>query len=308
MLSAQDIGSTIENKICGLFYIKSTRIDNMSFSEDIPNYASLRSDEYEMQVVPSGFFSAFEGLVVRTAKHVPEDAADCLLGILSNFASIIPCSPPINWGFNNLIRNELQDISAQLRRSSDISKIMECLDVLMEFGLPYEEINSALRLHNIGYEYRAGEHGDGWFPRESNENLIQDLEETQASVRSISSQAEQQISAALDDLGNAENEMARKTIVWRLVCSMEAVVKMLGGANEIREATRLLNQAGIWGPSEIVKDGHSIFNRVQQLYPDLRHGSTSQSVMGEAEAYYWVGRLSCYMRYLAKLAVMNQRG
>ena len=51
-----------------------------------------------------------------------------------------------------------------------------------------------------------------------------------------------------------------------------------------------------------MKEGHSIFNTMHRLYPDLRHGSTEVSTMSIEEAEYWIGRISNYLKYMQKMA------
>lgn len=277
----------------------------MSFRTDIPNYASLASDVYEMQHMPIRLFSSLEGLVVRTANIEEEEVSNRLYAILSLFASLVPCSMPRGEGWGQLIREDLPDVLAEIRRKGDIAVLMTCLEVLMEYGLPYESVNQLLIAHNIGYEYCDDDRGTGWIARQSNIDVIVELEETQASVESISEQAKEQIKSALDGLVDADNERSRKNIVWNLVCAMESLVKKLANDRDIENATRKLREAEIWGKDVLVKDGLSIFNRMHDLYPDLRHGSEQESTMGIEEAYYWVSRISCYMRYMARMSNRN---
>ena len=107
-----------------------------------------------------------------------------------------------------------------------------------------------------------------------------------------------------------KDDRARKDAVRSCVDAMEALIKALGGENEIGEATKHLknelNNQGehAWGPVELVKDGNSLFNLLHQLYPDVRHGTqdfiTTNMTMEEAE--YFVGRVNIFMRYMGARA------
>lgn len=91
---------------------------------------------------------------------------------------------------------------------------------------------------------------------------------------------------------------------------MEALIKELGGNDEIGEATRNLKDTrddqgvALCGPVELVKDGNNLFNLLHRLFPDVRHGTqdpiTADMTMEEAE--YFVGRITIFMKYIAARA------
>lgn len=107
-----------------------------------------------------------------------------------------------------------------------------------------------------------------------------------------------------------KDERARKDAVRSCVDAMKALVKELGGDDEIGEATKNLKDArdaqgtDLWGPVELVKDGNNIFNLLHRLYTDVRHGTqdlaTAEMSMEEAE--YFVGRITTFIKYIAARA------
>lgn len=151
--------------------------------------------------------------------------------------------------------------------------------------------------------------------RESEEDIgsdvISDIITTQKQIQSLSQQAYERFESAkriFYDVG--KNERARKDAVRSCVDAMEALIKELGAADEIGEATKHLKDAkdsngeNLWGPVELVKDGNNLFNLLHRLYPDVRHGTqdiaTADMPMEEAE--YFVGRITTFMKFIAARA------
>lgn len=80
---------------------------------------------------------------------------------------------------------------------------------------------------------------------------------------------------------------------------MESIIKICANENEIKNATDKLKKDVRWGNSYFIKQGLSIFNKIHELYPDLRHGSTETSKMATGEAEYWVETISAVIKYTA---------
>ena len=99
---------------------------------------------------------------------------------------------------------------------------------------------------------------------------------------------------------------ARKDAVRDCLSALEAFLKRASGTQDIRAATRELRSLGI-GPDAIVKDGLSIWDRIHELYPDVRHGEPTGSDMSKAEALYWVERITAYVRFLSADGPLQDR-
>ncbi len=124
---------------------------------------------------------------------------------------------------------------------------------------------------------------------------------------SISKQACDEIRRAIKSLEDTSDDRAIKDALRSCVSALEAVVKALGHDEEIGNATRNLRNENLWGNEEIVKEGNSIFNTMHRLYPDLRHGSTSSSILSVNEAQYWIGRILNYIKYMDRQQdIINQ--
>ena len=82
--------------------------------------------------------------------------------------------------------------------------------------------------------------------------------------------------------------------------AMESMMKSLTNKSDIKDATLDLRSTGAWGPQEIVKEGLSTWNRLHDLYPDIRHGQAAATFASEEEAIYWTDRITSFMRYMAR--------
>lgn len=50
----------------------------------------------------------------------------------------------------------------------------------------------------------------------------------------------------------------------------------------------------------IVKDGLSVWSKVHESHPDIRHGQEMPTPLNEEEAYYWITRLLSWIQYMAR--------
>lgn len=131
---------------------------------------------------------------------------------------------------------------------------------------------------------------------------INRLQEAMLEVQDISQQAFEEFRRAIKsfrDAGeNRSDERARKDAVRSVASAMEAVIKVLGGTDDIKTSSRALRDSSLWGADETVKEGDAIFNTLHRLYSDLRHGSRETSVLSFEDAVYWVGRMTNYISYM----------
>lgn len=132
------------------------------------------------------------------------------------------------------------------------------------------------------------------------------LQVTQEIVKSDFEQAYEEYGRAVDTLKDAINERARKDAVRSCINAMESIVKICGEDNDIKNATKKLKTSKKWGNNDyFVKQGSSIFNKIHELYPDLRHGSTEISEMPLEEAEYRISVISAFINYMVKYAEKN---
>lgn len=275
----------------------------MGFKQDVPDWKVFGNDTYNMNIVPEAAYSELNGIILRAANGSIE-----LKNILNCMAEIIPCEAITNWGWDYLkydVNGIVKAISAKVNKGR-FPVFMDCLAVLVSNGvLLLDDINDFLEDNEIGYraEYNFN-HCITWKPVQDS-HILNELNDTQESISDISEQAYDEIRRARKSLEDSKDERAIKDALRSCLSAMEAVVKELGQDNEIGNATKNLKAQGNWGNDEIVKEGHSIFNNMHRLYPDLRHGSLETSSLSLNEAEYWIGRILNFLKYLDRQKKSN---
>ncbi|MGA2281054.1 MAG: hypothetical protein ABSG80_12210 [Verrucomicrobiota bacterium] len=128
------------------------------------------------------------------------------------------------------------------------------------------------------------------------------VEDTVSVLETTFSQAMEHLNQALEHLQTPQNSRARKDGLRDCLSAMESVLKVITKTNDIKDATAALRADHLWGHDAIVKDGLSIWNRVHELYPDVRHGQASGSELTDHECLYWVDRITTFVRFIARRA------
>ena len=282
----------------------------MSFKNDIPNFVLLAdTEELYFKNIPSSFWDGLEGMIRFCSEN-----ADVLKANLNQFAGIIPCECTNNRGRGFLV----EDIPYYIRKIREkvnkgkIDILMDCLATLVVRNKEYiDKLNEFLQEEKIGYHCEesfkgfSGKHEITWYLNEQPKTLTT-LQVTQEIVKSDFEQAYEEYGRAVDTLKDAINERARKDAVRSCINAMESIVKICGEDNDIKNATKKLKTSKKWGNNDyFVKQGSSIFNKIHELYPDLRHGSTEISEMPLEEAEYRISVISAFINYMVKYAEKN---
>lgn len=275
----------------------------MAFIDDIPNWESLSSDDFEMHKISSQLRKGVRILVTKCANQKPDEYCARLKGILHDFACTIETEVPVGC-FPDDIEGEMWRI---VNCIDTMPKLADCLDILCDWGLSRDKVNELLENHNIGYEYIDDcDRGTGWVVRDVNATPVEKLEETKSLMKTISSQAEEHIQQAIAGLKDIKDERARKNVVLNLVHGLESVVKTLANTDKKldRAIEKIKKEEVEWGNNQIIEEGRYLFATLQKEYQDLRHGTNGEnkSSMSKDEAIYWVERIACYMRYMSKTA------
>lgn len=287
----------------------------MSFKNDINDFRSLPDGELYMHTVPSNVWTPMESLIRKASSN-----ASILKAILNNIAEITGGQMTQNWGWD-FLENDIPECVAGIRRKVSGGRVahfdafMDCLAILHDIGdLTCDEINEFLEDYGIGYKCESILGGKLHWLIVENISVLEDIVETQAKVKSLSKQAYERFESAKRQFEDVnKDDRARKDAVRSCIDAMEALIKELGSADDIGEATKHLkdekDEIGNpkWGPVEMVKDGNNLFNLLHRLYPDVRHGTqdiiTADMTMEEAE--YFVGRVTVFMKYISAKAKKN---
>ena len=273
----------------------------MSFRKDIPNYKTLHSETYNLTTVDKNIWTKLEAYSQRVCDNSNE--LKVLVNRLSELA-LIPATT--NWGWDFLV-NDLSHVIYVLGKQVGEGKfhlLMDTIAVIADAGsLDLEEIDEFLLEFNLGYCLNIDPFMRKyfWTVRDDITDLTENIENVQDLIKDGFQQAIEHFEQAKKQLANADSERARKDAVRDCASAMESIIKILGNDDDIKNASKILRDQGIWGKDTIVKDGDAIFNTLHRLYPDLRHGSTEISEMGIEEAQYWVDRITAYVSYMIRM-------
>ena len=284
----------------------------MPFKNDIPNYRAIPDGKLYMHTVPNDVWTPMESLIRKASNN-----ADKLKAVINNIAEISGGQITTNWGWDYL-ENDISGCVMDIRKKVNGGRVlhfeafMDCLAILHDVGsLACDAINEFLEDHGIGYRCSLIPGGKLRWSIVDGTGVIEDIIATQAKIKPLSQQAYDRFESALRQFEDINrDDRARKDAVRSCVDAMEALIKELGGDDEIGEATKHLKDEvdsqgnHAWGPVELVKEGNNVFNLLHRLYPDIRHGTqdynTADMTMEEAE--FFVGRITVFMKFIAARA------
>jgi hypothetical protein len=256
-----------------------------------PNYASYGGGTYEVGSIPQGVIRGLEGLLQR---HGP------LRSNVDLFRSYIPQGPTGNWGSPWLD----QDMSEAL---SDLSKkpLHKMMDAIAEWTSQnlqsnlVSELEELLVEYNFGYQLVRNGPGFEWQLRDDSSALtVTNIESAKEVVVDVCEEALRHLQEAITAV-EREGERARKNAIRDAMSAMESLYKAITKTDDIADAWKTLRADGSWGPTEILKDGYSIWNHLHHMYPDIRHGQATGTDITAEEAHYWIDRICAIVRYLA---------
>jgi len=272
----------------------------MPFKKDHPDYRAYASDALHVSGLPDKFSASLQGFIIRQC----DKNAGALKAALNDIAGRIPTEPTTNWGWDFL----LNDVAFYVNKLCKLPmpKVMDflseaCTNKSTSFSV--DELNEFLEGQAIGYVLNDS-HPFGaphWELRASVESRTFDVKETTTHVKDVCGQALEHLEQAREHLENTKTDRDRKDAVRDCLSAMESMLKELSGESDIKAATKKLRNSNSWGPDLIVKDGLSLWDRMHQLYPDVRHGNPNASNLSDEEALYWAERITCFIRYMSRV-------
>jgi len=277
----------------------------MKFQAQHSDYETYDHSVYHLSQVPTGFSSALNGFIIRYA-----DNSNKLQAVCNDIAAIIPTTPTTNWGWTWLLE-DFSDLTPKLCKG----KFHKLMDFIGGFVCEYcdgegiDSVNELLSEHNIGY-YLTKDRIDGalWELADNLSVRAATVEETQKEIKDVCKQALEHLQQARHHLQEPHSDRDRKDAVRDCLSATEALLKHLSGQSDIKDATAHLRLTGDWGPDIILKDGLSVWNRMHELYPDIRHGQSTTSSMTDEEALFWIDRLNAFIRYIARQQRIIDKG
>jgi len=272
----------------------------VSFKTQHKDYQAYESDEFYFAELPDGMDAALQGFIARHCEGANE-----LKAVINDIAGRIPTELTTNWGWSFLI----EDLSYYVNKLCKLSlpKVMDFLSGLCtnnNLSFQVEDLNELLSDLSVGYVLVADHWSTStsWDLRSSVTSRAEAVDDTTLHVKDICSQTLDHLSQAKEHLLNTANDRDRKDAIRDCLSAMESMLKMLSGESDVKDATAALRAASTWGPDIIVKDGLSLWDRMHNLYPDIRHGNPNKSVLADEEALYWLERITCFIRYLSRVS------
>ena len=271
----------------------------MSFKSEHPDYKGYESVEYYVADLPSEMSSALQGFITRQCEDERE-----LKAIINDIAGRVPMEITTNWGWSFLIE-ELPYYVGRLCKLT-FHKVMDFLaDACTNGHLSFstDDLNELLEDLNIGYVLEADRWSGtvSWRLRESVSSRTEAVEAAAHHVKGICEQTLDHLKQAKEHLVNTANDRDRKDAIRDCLSAMESMLKTLSGKSDIKDATTELRSTKSWGPDILVKDGLSLWDRMHDLYPDIRHGNPKKSDITDEEALYWLERITCFIRYMSRV-------
>ena len=267
----------------------------MSFKDEFPDHKNYEEDDYYYSRVPPQLNGAICGLIGHHSQ-----SSGTLKNVCYKLSGLIPCEPTQNWGRDFLL-NDLNDLLRQLslKRFDKYMDFLTWLATDLSDSVGIEDLNEVLQEHSLGY-LLASEHGSVyWQLRSGTTFKLQPLIEAKKEIVNVCHQAADHLRKALEHLQNSDDQRSRKDALRDALSAMESVVKKLTGEEKFEDGIKFL-RANSWGPDIIIKDGLGVWDRIHQLYPDVRHGSPTVTALSPSEAFYWIERIINYLSYLQR--------
>lgn len=272
----------------------------MSFKAEHKSYKGYESDDFYVAKLPDGMSAALQGFITRQCEDERE-----LKAVINDIAGRIPTELTTNWGWSFLI----EDLPYYVNKLCNLPlpKVMDFLsDVCTNSHLSFsvEDLNELLEDLAVGYVLVADRWSGSasWELRSNVSSRAEVVEDTTPHVKDVCSQTLDHLEQAKEHLLNTANDRDRKDAIRDCMSAMESMLKTLSGKSDIKDATTALRAATTWGPDIIVKDGLSLWDRMHDLYPDIRHGNPKKSVLTDEEALYWLERITCFIRYMSRVS------
>jgi hypothetical protein len=269
------------------------------FRDTHPDYAEYDDTTYVMKSVPDGLVSGLAGILLRYSG----EPGIGLKHIVNTLLSFVPEAPTQNWGREFLV----QDLDYAFRQLSAAKfyRFMDGIAMVVEYvsneiGTVIDEVNELANDHDFGYAIKRNSQGDCFWvlrakvrrvaaPVRTATRLVGDVcQQTLAHLEQVKAQLER------------GTPRARKDALRDVMSAMESLLRNITGADDIVAATKILRESSQWGPDAVVKEGVSLWNRLHDLHPDVRHGNPTVTELPVDEALFWIECITVFINYIAR--------
>lgn len=269
----------------------------MSFLENHPNYKTYESEKFFVKDFPDDIEEALQGLLVKLA----DGDGRRLKFLINEIGTVVNSGITQNWGWDYLI----QDLDASIRKLviSDYNKFFNFLELLYDNNAAsINEINNFLEENSIGYVFSNESGSYTWILRDDCEiTAIQRTETLLQAPTNLCKQAKEHLKQIINNL-NTGSERANKDALRDGLSALETLMKQITQTNNIKDATKALRSLNI-ASDFLIKEGLSIWDRIHQEYPDIRHGNPNAASIGQAELLYCLNKILIYIEFLCDLNI-----
>jgi len=282
----------------------------MKFKDIFPDYNSYSNDDYLMNDVTDSLLREIAQTLPRLLKDRKQVIKNLNLdGTLRNMCDVVSLytnnENTNHWGYDFIIR----DFHAQMKdfKHARFPKFMDAMLELSNFDETFKDaLNDIIDDHGLGYKLTGGP-DKPWVCINPATSMVVDMEEVITSTDELCKQTAEHIRQAKQQLTRAQELRARKDAIRDCLSAMEAIMKHLTGAKDIRNADDIMRKnPDKWGQSFVVKDGITLWNMFHNKYSDIRHGDFDISKISYDEAIYFVDKLLAYVKYISAKAIIKE--
>lgn len=268
----------------------------MSFIKEHPNYSSYYSSDFYVNKFPSDMKEALEGFMLKIADN------DCrkLKGLIHIIATIVNTGITQNYSWDYLLKDLGNSLNVLL--SSKFENFFDFIEMLYnETELSKDDINTFLENNRIGYELLCTVEGVWKLKEDCGNKVIQRAEKIiqYISSKQLCMQTIEHLKQIINNL-NIGTGRAMKDSLRDALSALESIMRDLTKTKDIREATKKLKSLKI-APDFLISDGLSIWDKLQQKYPDIRHGNPKITSVDKATVNYYLNKILIYIEYLSIL-------
>lgn len=279
------------------------------FEQEFKNYEQYEDVDCYRKTVPNGMADALaERLATVCGADGDPTAVSAMRAVANDLLSMAGKKETTNWEAGAL-RTEIRS-ACHVLCEAKFDKFMDA--TLKAAERLYKECPAASKAEflcdfnemftdsNFGYSMREATKAGklAWTLRSQNPGGDGSLEAAAEAVKDISEEAVEHLQQARSHLLTPDRQRSRKDAVRDAMSAMEALLKKLSSEKDIAAATKTLRSQGVWGIDEIVKEGHSIWNHLHRLYPDIRHGQANATDIDFEEAVFWIDRMTAFIFYM----------
>ncbi len=269
----------------------------MTFLDEHPNYNTYESKIFYVKDFPDDIEEAMQGLLMNLAQGDSRN----LKFLVNKIATVVNSGITENYSWDYLI----PDLNHGIRKliKSSYNNFFDFLELLWdEDWLSSKEINSFLEKNSIGYEFLRELNSHTWVLKEEcGVSVIERAETLLHTPNNPCQQAKEHLRQIINNL-NTGTDRAKKDALRDGLSALEALIRQITQTNDIKDATSQLRNLKI-APDFLIKDGLSIWDKIHQQYPDVRHGNPQTAQIGNAELIYCLNKILIYIEFLCDLNI-----